>query len=225
MNCQTSIQQIEKHFGEEKLKLDHDLWHHLSECEDCMMVYKAFKRASSLVKAVRDFDPELPNPISLTDSIMEGVERISKENGQAEKNILISLFQGVAVRRILSAAAVILFAVFTVEQYVVLDKINHLENQYQKVSNKVYERNNSYFYDSWETRTLNKFNNLKVTNKELFDKLNSTAGKVLLSKIYAANSNNVASQIDNLIKNTDNNEELQELLNKIMADRKLSIDR
>jgi hypothetical protein len=156
MNCQQATELIEKHFDLKDLKNNSALWDHLKECPDCVHIYQAFEKLERVTDTVRNSKPELRDPAGLTDDIMQALEEVSRENPPSKKKNGKFYLDRVAFKRSLAAAAVLLFAVFSVEQYVVLDKVNRLEQQIQLTG-----KSNT----TWERQTVIKYNRLKENNK------------------------------------------------------------
>jgi len=116
------------------------------------------KKMNNLISTVKNTEAELKDPVSLTEDIMLAVGDGSNNKNEHPFSKTVILFRNRNFRRLLSAAAVILFMVFTYEQYVVLDKVNRLEKQHL----------NAGIYNSWELRTTQNFNHIKHGNKNVF---------------------------------------------------------
>jgi len=216
MNCETARLNIDQYFDEKIREMDLELSQHLKNCDDCNNYYDDCKKAGELVTHIRDFEPALSDPTNLTGDIMMGIEARSAKSEHDKKIIPFYVFQNVTFRRLLSAAAVILFFVFGYEQYLVLDKINCLEIQYQKVSES---RNN--MYNSWETSTLKKYNYIKTNNKELIKKINSMGNNVLLLKIASGYQDNNKFVPEELYRDLYTQKECSSLIKKFIEGREL----
>jgi hypothetical protein len=174
MKCENAIQNIDKFFGGWLGELDPETSTHLEACRDCKRHFMAHDKASELIKRIRNFEPTLSDAPGLTDDIMG-----SLTDPESEKKVKhVTIIHNRIFRFSLSAAAVILFALFGFEQYLVLDKINRLETQYQNVSKENIGGKNSPMYNAWEIRTLKNYNHLKANNKELFQKISSMANNI-----------------------------------------------
>lgn len=178
MKCEIVIQNIDQYFCKGLAKLDAETRQHIASCHDCNLHFTKQKSAGDVVKRIADFEPVLKDPASLTNDIMKGLPDADKAPETTKKITPVSIFKSIHLRRALSAAAIILFAVFGVEQYLVLDKINRLETQYQNVPEAKFSRKNLSTLKSWEIRTLRSFNHIKTNKKELFEKINSMANNI-----------------------------------------------
>jgi hypothetical protein len=156
MNCQQATELIEKHFDQKDVMTDGALRDHLKECPDCHHIYQAYESLGRVTDTVRKNKPELDDPAGLTDDIMQALEEVSKEENLSKKINGKFFLDRVAFKRSLAAAAVLLFAVFSFEQYVVLDKVNRLEQQIQLTG-----KSNA----AWERQTVIKYNRLRENNK------------------------------------------------------------
>jgi hypothetical protein len=87
-----------------------------------------------LITKVRSREPILNNPEGLTDDIMNSIREIPKPDTSNITEKSGKLKAIIIVRRLLAAASVCLFLLFGYEEYVVVDKISHLEKQNAAVS-------------------------------------------------------------------------------------------
>ena len=178
MKCEIAIQNIDQYFNKELGELDPETTQHLAGCMDCNMHFMAQKKAKELVTRIIDFEPVLSDPSGLTDDIMMALGDASAVP-ETNKNIKpAGIFQNVFFRWSLSAAAIILFALFGFEQYLVLDKINRLETQYQNIPEAKFSRQDMNTFNSWGIRKLRNINHLKANNKELFEKISSVTNNI-----------------------------------------------
>ncbi len=174
MKCEKAIQNIDKYFSEWAGELGPETRDHLEACRDCHRHFMAHGKASGLITHIRDFEPELSDPSGLTDDIMDALH-----DSESEKEVKhLTIFQNKIFRWSISAAAVILFSLFAFEQYLVLDKINQLETQYQNVPEAEFGRKGLNKLNSWEIRTLRSFNHIKTNNRELVEKISSMANNI-----------------------------------------------
>jgi len=174
MKCENVIQKIDQYFDEGLLELDPETRKHLAECTDCNMHFMAQKKANELVSHIIEFEPVLNDPSGLTDDIM-----VSLPSLESEKKVKpVAIFQNKVFRLSLSAAAIILFALFFFEQYLVLDKISRLETQYQNIPEAKFGRQDMNTFNSWGIRKLRNINHLKANNKELLEKISSVANNI-----------------------------------------------
>jgi hypothetical protein len=157
MNCQQAIKLIEKYFDQKEEKIDNTLQDHLNECPDCYHSYKACQSLGQATKVIRENKPELKDPASLTDNIMEAIEEIGSEEIHLKNKKGRFFIDRIAFKRAMAAAAVVLFALFAYEEYVVLDKISDLEQQLQLTG-----KTNI----GWEMQTVMRYNRIKdIKNK------------------------------------------------------------
>ena len=167
MKCEVAKQNIDQYFKEGFGELDPETRQHLISCSDCNMYFTTHNKAKELVTRIRDFEPVLSDPSGLTDDIMMALSD-SATVPEADKKIKASaIFQSAIFRRSLSAAAIILFALFGFEQYLVLDKINKLEQQNQTITAEYGIHANIRMYYSPETKFLSKYNHV-IRNKNAF---------------------------------------------------------
>lgn len=174
MKCEKAIQNADKYFSEWGGELDSETRHHLSSCQNCKLHFLACEKANGLITKIRDFEPELSDPSGLTDDIMGRLPEAENEKKVGH----MAIFQNTIFRWSLSAAAIILFALFGYEQFVVLDKINQLETQFQKVSEKKSGNKNMRIYRAWEIRVIKNFSSIKANNRGLLKKFNSVANNI-----------------------------------------------
>jgi len=126
-------------------------------------------RAERIIRLARQHQPELKDARKLTDDIMASLKDtpVSSNITGKDRNILFSI----NFRRMLAAAAIILLGVLGYEQYLVLDKINRLEIQLEKVAREQGPVNKSLFISSWETKTMMNFRKIKDNNRSLAEKV------------------------------------------------------
>ena len=178
MKCEIVIQNIDRYFFGELDELDVNTRQHLASCRDCNLHFINQKKAGDVVNRIADFEPILIDPTGLTDDIMDALPDSVTESETGKRTSHIAIFQHAFFRWSISAAAVVLFSLFAFEQYLVLDKINQLETQYQNVPEAKFSRKGMKTLNSWEIRTLRSFNHVKTNNMELFEKINSMANNI-----------------------------------------------
>ncbi len=174
MKCEKAIQNVDKYFSEWGGELDSETSYHLSSCQNCHLHFLACEKAHGLITKIRDFEPELSDPSGLTDDIMGRLPEAKNEKKVGH----MAIFQNAIFRWSLSAAAIILFALFGYEQFVVLDKINRLETQFQNVSEKKSGHKNKRTYKAWEIRAIKNFSSIRADKKGLLEKFNSVANNI-----------------------------------------------
>jgi len=199
MKCELAIQNIDQYFNEGLVKLNPETIEHLSGCHDCNLYLEEQKKAKQTLDHIINFEPVLKDPDGLTDDIMKGLKDDASK-GEAELKVNpTSLFQNIFFRRVLSAAAIILFALFVYEQYLVLDKVNRLEIKYKNVSKTKPAKSDTYNYNSWEFRVLRNYNHIKANNKDLIEMINSLGSNVSLSELVSGHSGKYAFETREII--------------------------
>lgn len=169
MNCQNARELIENHFEQRAEKPDAALRDHLRECPDCYNIYTGYKKLENITETIRTNNPKLNDPSGLTDDIMEMIDEVSKNENLVKKNLKRSFLDHIAFRRSIAAAAVLLFALFSFEQYIVLDKVNSLEQKLQLTGKS---------NPSWERQTIIKYNRLRDNNKAWIKNVTSIQEKL-----------------------------------------------
>jgi hypothetical protein len=220
MKCEIVIQNIDRYFNEELGELDAETRQHLVSCQDCNLNFTAQNKAGDIVSRIADFEPVLQDPAGLTEDIMMGLSDSAAPLGATHKTTLFSVFNNVNFRRALSAAAIILFAVFGVEQYLVLDKINRLETQAQKASTNKNSLKELRLYNAWEFQLLRNFNQAKSVNKELLKKINTLGNSVALSNIISGFPDKYAFDPDDVLRELYEQKEFSPLMRKYLTTMK-----
>ncbi len=105
---------------------------HIVECNSCQIHFHESEAAKPLVEMLKG-EPELHNPVELTNSILSAIEDVAQipEVTTNRHNKIIHL-----VRRSLAVASVGLILIFGIEQYIVFDKIQKLEGITAKIANE-----------------------------------------------------------------------------------------
>ena len=129
------------------------------------------KRINRLISSVKNTEAELKDPASLTEDIMSALPDQKGEDGSMHSGVRKNILQHVMFRRLIAAAAILLFSVFAYEQFIILDKLNRLEES----------RQNPPEQGGWELRTVMKYRAAKENHKTLFD-IVETLGKEKGSK-------------------------------------------
>lgn len=124
------------------------------------------KRINSLISSVKNTEAELKDPASLTEDILSVLPDKNGEENSMRSGVGRSTLQHVMFRRLIAAAAILLFSVFTYEQFIILDKLNRLEES----------RQNPPEQGGWELRTVMKYRTVKENHKTFFD-IVETLGK------------------------------------------------
>lgn len=92
------------------------------------------RRVEHLLASVRNREPILKDPEGLTEDIMNTIRDNPARKKQDIKNKSRELPAIIILRRLLAAASVCLLLVFGYEEYVVVEKISHLEKQSSAIS-------------------------------------------------------------------------------------------
>lgn len=125
------------------------------------------RKMQNLISNVKNTDAELKDAVSLTEDI---IGAIAESGSQERKPLTLArggLFSHIIFKRIISAAAIILFSLFVYEQYIILDKLNRLEVSRQNIPEQ----------NQWELRTVMKYRQLKANNKVLVNIVESVGNK------------------------------------------------
>ena len=142
MKCEQAIAYIDQYFDEMMDHLPDKVRQHTGQCDDCRQYLNAGHTSQAISSRIRHASIPLKDPEILTRSIMEALKDHPQEQHISRNGHLVIFFQNNSLRRLIAAAAIILFAVFSYEQYVVLDKVNNLEYQYiQRVEELHWEIN------------------------------------------------------------------------------------
>ena len=112
---------LDKNFG-----LDKDVLFHIRNCSECRKYYDDHIRMAKILSNLRNQQPELKNPDDIKLVILSSIENEKNATG---RNVFPMLY----LIRFLAAATVILLVTLGVEQYMVLQKVQHLEVQLGKV--------------------------------------------------------------------------------------------
>ena len=108
------------------LVLEKDVLFHIRNCSECQKYYDDHIRMTQVVTNLRNQQPELKNPDDIKSVILSSIEN---EKNSTDRNIFPMLY----LIRFLAAATVILLVTLGIEQYMVLQKVQHLEVQLGKV--------------------------------------------------------------------------------------------
>ncbi len=87
-----------------------------------------------IVNALRRNEPELREPEKLTEDIMLAIQHEEQDRSSLHPMKSSRLPRLILLQRLLTAASVCLFLMFGIEQYMVVDKVNQLENQNRSVT-------------------------------------------------------------------------------------------
>ena len=87
-----------------------------------------------IVNGLKRNEPELREPEKLTEDIMLAIQQEEQERSSLYPMKSNRLPRLILFQRLLTAASVCLFLMFGVEQYMVVDKVNQLEQQNRSVT-------------------------------------------------------------------------------------------
>jgi hypothetical protein len=193
MKCGNAIALIDQFFDDELPQLPEELKSHLAACPSCNQYFNAGEKALALSTNIRRASILVNEPETFADSIMNSLGEQQKSGRDNNRGLVVSMVLSSTFRRLVAAAAILLFAVFSYEQYIVLDKVNQLENQYVQSSvNK-----------HWEIGTMKKYRQFRIIQSSIYAKVmhqhekkgNKTSGifKLLLSKNSAFANESIKS--------------------------------
>jgi len=133
MECKHIVEKIDQFIFEDEKYLDSDLLSHIESCVSCKLYYENAIQTKNTFRSIRDSQPVLKNPEKFTEEILRNLDNPQSEDlYQTNKNVshvpVLVLFQ-----RLLVAASILLLVVFSIEQYVVVDKILKLEQKMSTV--------------------------------------------------------------------------------------------
>lgn len=117
------------------------------------------KKMNNLISNVKNTEAELKDASSLTEDVMGAIAAPGDQDSKPLMTVRRSLFTHIIFKRIISAAAIILFSLFVYEEYIILDKLNRLE----------VSRQNTPEQTQWELQTVMKYRQLKANNKLLIN--------------------------------------------------------
>lgn len=163
MKCETIISLIDQYFDSEEKKLPQQISTHINECDSCQAYYHAGLQLQDLSIKLHSEEPVLNDPERLADDIMSALKDGSETVAGTNVRRRIPVIQSIMFRRLISAAAILLFALFSYEQIIILDKINRLETNNQNRLEQV----------EWEVRTVIKYQQVKEDHKVLIKLIES----------------------------------------------------
>jgi len=126
MNCSEVRRLIDEMGFVENFKLEKKVLSHVEDCPDCRKYYEEHKQIARLVSNLRNQNPILKNQDKIKATILSSIEN---EKGRTE----VKVFSLPFLTRFLAAAVIALLITLGIEQYVVLQKVQHLENQFGKI--------------------------------------------------------------------------------------------
>jgi hypothetical protein len=130
MKCEKAIEYIDQYFDDMLDHLPDEVVKHAEKCDDCRQYLNAGHKCRAISSSIRHESIQLKDPEILSRSILEALKDHPQQKHNSQNGHLVIFFQNNSLRKLIAAAAIILFAVFSYEQYVVLDKVNRLEYQY-----------------------------------------------------------------------------------------------
>lgn len=139
MDCNEIRNRIDKWRMEDGERLPKKVFSHLDECEACNVYYEIHKKFNVLIANLRSQQPLLKDSDLFTDEILISIQH--KKNKRVNRTIPLTTI----LTRGLAAAVVVLFITLGMEQYVVLQKVHHLEVQLDKINHlDIFEANQIY---------------------------------------------------------------------------------
>ncbi|RLD58753.1 MAG: hypothetical protein DRJ05_07510 [Bacteroidetes bacterium] len=121
--------------------------HHIEDCESCKAYFDENLKTKRIIELAQK-EPELQNPENLTNSILDAIDDVKQI---PEQHLNIANPKTIRlIRKTLAAASISLMLIFTVEQYMVFDKISKLEEYVSEVPNQHKNRSfkNIFRYNS-----------------------------------------------------------------------------
>ncbi len=118
--------------------INSELLTHMESCHFCQSYYDNQMSLNTLMGKLQTSEPVLNEPSILTSSIMDSIKQLAPEKKEELKAATNSRLLIYNIQRLLAAASVLLLVWLGVEQFIVIDKINRLENhisQYSKPDN------------------------------------------------------------------------------------------
>jgi len=199
MICDQIRLQIDSYFNKNLEGLSKEVENHLRHCQSCENYYQASILVAHATKILRKSEPVLEHPQKFTDNILSAVA----ESGATETLVISARNNNQIIQiaqRLLAAASVCLMLVFGLEQYIVVDKMNNLENKMGIIvtENPQFANNNSllpgsqFFYQ--ESLTLMTWAHLLQQNE------NSFIYRFLDAQINSENTEPEANQILSRVK-------------------------
>lgn len=167
MKCETIKQIIDHYFDSGEEQLPAGVRKHIDACVECHQYYKAGKKLGDVSKQIRRSTPGLNDPQEMMINIIEALDDRSSGPENPSKGKLILLIQHKFFRQIVSVAAIALFAIFTCEHFIVLNRINRLENQYVGSAGS----------PNQEIKAMKNYRLLKILNSERFINVSIDADK------------------------------------------------
>ena len=199
MKCELAIKNIDQYFNEALVKLDPETIEHLSGCHNCTLYFDEHKKAQEILTHLINFEPVLKEPAGLTDDIMKSLGDTTTDHA-GNKAYSVNIFRNIIFRRVLSAAAIILFVLFVYEQFLVLDKVNRLEKRFNLASKFSSTKKDIQIYHSWEFRMLKNYNHIKAHHQEMIILLNSFGKQATLSEMMKRSPGKYAGDTREIIE-------------------------
>lgn len=134
MNCERVRDLLDQQVFETQAENQKEVNAHLEKCQDCNHYKDALTKKQNYIRLLSSTMPELTKPGDVTNQILKAIQE-EKQNGsrvEKESKTLRTRLINQAVRW-LAAASVILVFTFGFEQYHVLDKMQTLESNNQKM--------------------------------------------------------------------------------------------
>lgn len=147
MNCELAKNKIDNLVFNHDSQEMRDISQHIESCKSCQVYFNESLEAKRIIQLTKK-EPKLQNPQELINSILNSIDDIKqtpKYNDKTNSQKIIRL-----IRRTFAAASIGLILIFTIEQYIVFDKISKLEVYISQVPNQPKNRSfqNIFHYNS-----------------------------------------------------------------------------
>lgn len=146
MECSFVKEKIEQFVYDKINRPDDEIIRHISGCPECQAWLKSCQSIQKITAILSRIEPVITDPQQLTNNIMAEIDEPLAKKSRQQTKVL-----GMA-RKLLAAASVMLFIVFSGEQYIFVKKVIKLENSLSAAPNIVptsglYKKMISYYPD------------------------------------------------------------------------------
>jgi hypothetical protein len=195
MECSEVKRQIDEMPFDNDFKPGKEVKSHLKNCPGCRKYYEKNEQITRIISNLKNRTPVLLDPDEMKSAILSSIENEKRGSGAKVFPILF-------MTRFLAAATVVLLMTLGIEQYTVLQKIQHLEIQFGKINQTTIKQNLRLYKASVfdiETLISNGKKNLSLKKLPLFLQL-----KLIVNSNFT---------YEDLKRNIDKEENLKKLIN------------
>jgi hypothetical protein len=128
MECKAIQERIDLLVFEENEESRKEVMEHIEGCPSCRAIYDKSLQAHALITGIRNHQPVISDPEGLTKSILSNIQKSLKPVSDKSLHMPIILHLPM-IEKILVAASIALLLVFGYEQYIVVNKVIHLEQK------------------------------------------------------------------------------------------------